>query len=461
MIRALLTLIVGVGLAVGALYLSQELGLSRPAAGPKLVFAPGVDLASELEKLGPNAKPQIIIPLGENLQERTTEALISIPEGGSITFEEGKYEFSSGLQVRVPGVTVRGQGQEKTILNFEKQLSGTGGEGLLVKADRFTCEDLTLEETKGDAVKVEGSNGVVFRRVSTLWHNEGNPKNGAYGLYPVNCKNVLIESCVAEGASDAGIYVGQSENIIVRNCRAEKNVAGIEIENSKNADVYQNIATNNAGGLLIFDLPGLPSGNGGNHRVYDNKVYKNNHANFAPEGNIVATVPAGTGLMVMATDNVEIFNNTIEDNKTSNTSVISFIFTGRKIEDKNYDPIPEGIYIHDNTFVGGGEAPSGTIKLLAGIIGTPYPDIIYDGIVNPAQVADGKPKDGKGIYVEKNKDGDFVNLRFDLIASPTDLLDPAKAKEHAAKLERDLSAVAGKIATRQEVKLDGIDLLVK
>jgi parallel beta-helix repeat protein len=459
MFRALITLVVGIGLAFGAFYLSQELGLSKPTAGPRLVFADGVDLAAELDKLGPNAKPQIVIPLGEKLQERTTEALISVPEGGSIVFEAGKYEFTSGLQMRVPGVTVLGQGQDKTILNFEKQLAGTGGEGFLVKADRFRCQDLTLEETKGDAVKVEGSNGVVFERVSTLWHNEGNPKNGAYGLYPVNCKNVLIESCVAEGASDAGIYVGQSENIIVRHCRAEKNVAGIEIENSKNADVYQNIATNNAGGLLIFDLPGLPSGNGGGHRVYDNKVYENNHVNFAPEGNIVATVPPGTGLMVMATDNVEVFNNTLEDNKTSNISVISFLFTGRKIEDKNYDPIPEGIYIHDNKFIGGGDKPAGMIKLLAALIGTPYPDVIYDGIVNPANVVEGKLKEGKGVYIENNQDADFINLRFDLVSSPTDLLEPGKAAEHAKRLERDLATMAGKIASRDAVKLD--DTVVK
>ena len=41
-------------------------------------------------------------------------------------------------------------------------------------------------------------------------------------------KRVLIEHSVAIGASDAGVYVGQSEQIIVRHNRAENNVAGIE-----------------------------------------------------------------------------------------------------------------------------------------------------------------------------------------------------------------------------------------
>jgi hypothetical protein len=43
--------------------------------------------------------------------------------------------------------------------------------------------------------------------------------------------------------------LGQSQNIIVKNSRAEFNVAGIEIENSYFADVFNNIATNNTGGI--------------------------------------------------------------------------------------------------------------------------------------------------------------------------------------------------------------------
>src|SRR5581483_10115819 len=100
----------------------------------------------------------------------------------------------------------------------------------------------------------------------------------------------------AIGASDAGIYVGQSQKVVVRKCRAEQNVAGIEIENCTDADVYENMATNNAGGLLVFDLPGLQAKNGRRVRVHDNQVFANNHENFAPKGNIVATVAPGTGM---------------------------------------------------------------------------------------------------------------------------------------------------------------------
>ena len=129
-----------------------------------------------------------------------------------------------------------------------------GAEGLLVTADDFIIEELAIEDTVGDALKINESTNVTIRRVRTEWTNGPDPENGAYGIYPVQSRNILIEEAVAIGAADAGIYVGQSSNIIVRNSRAEFNVAGIEIENSTYADVYDNVATNNTGGILGFDL---------------------------------------------------------------------------------------------------------------------------------------------------------------------------------------------------------------
>ena len=144
----------------------------------------------------------------------------------------------------------------------------------------------------------------------------------------------------------------------MRNSRAEYNVAGIEIENSTFADVYDNVATNNTGGILVFDLPNLEIQGGQGTRVFHNTVYENNTANFAPEGAIVGNVPAGTGLLILANDNIEIFENTFRDNNNVNLMVYSFVLGGRSIDDPNYDPYPEQIYIHDNQYEGGGTEPA-------------------------------------------------------------------------------------------------------
>ena len=243
-------------------------------------------------------------------------------------------------------------------------------------------EDLAIENTIGDALKINESNNVIIRRVRTEWTKGPDPENGAYGIYPVQSSHILIDSSVAIGAADAGIYVGQSSQIIVRNSRAEYNVAGIEIENSTFADVYDNVATNNTGGILVFDLPNLQVQGGQGTRVFNNAVYENNTANFAPEGAIVGNVPAGTGLLILANDNIEVFENNFRDNNNVNLMVYSFVLGGRSIDDPNYDPYPEQIYIHDNRFEGGGTAPAHT--LLAKwhkATGNHSPDIVWGGLV--------------------------------------------------------------------------------
>lgn len=271
-----------------------------------------------------------------SFEERLQEQLITAQPGDTIEIPAGVHDMTRSLSLNVSGVTIRGTGMHSSVLSFKNQVQGA--EGLLVNADNFVIEDVALEDTVGDALKINQSNNVTIRNVRTEWTGGPLTSNGAYGIYPVQSRNILIEGVVAIGASDAGIYVGQSSQIIVRNSRAEYNVAGIEIENSTFADVYDNITTNNTGGILVFDLPNLPVQGGRNTRVYNNQIYHNNVTNFAPAGNIVATVPAGTGLMVLANDNIEIFANRFADNQTSNILVVSYLITGLPTDDPNYDP---------------------------------------------------------------------------------------------------------------------------
>lgn len=391
-------------------------------------------------------KPVVhVVKPGPNAQKEAQTALIKVKPGEIVEFSDGKFDFTAQLSLTVPNVIVRGKGMDKTILNFKGQTQGS--EGFLAKADKFTIEDLAIEDTKGDCLKVEGATGVTFRNVRVEWTNEGKETNGAYGLYPVQCTDVLMEGCVAIAAADAGIYVGQSKNIIVRRCRAERNVAGIEIENSIGADVYENVATNNTGGLLIFDLPGLQHKvkNGRQVRAFANKVYSNNHVNFAPKGNIVATVPPGTGMMVMATKNVDLYDNDIKDNQSFNLAVISYLSVQRPHEDKEYHPTSEGVYIHDNRFSGGGKKPSGAFgTLLAGLVGSPLPDIVYDGIVDRSKLVNGKLPSDLGIYIKNNGDATFVNAN---LGDTTGKLKPS----------RDLKPFEGELPPLPVIKIAGVN----
>jgi len=310
---------------------------------------------------------------GADAEQQLQTALIEARPGDTVQLGRGRFELTAGLSLDVDRVTIRGEGEQRSVLSFTGQRRGA--EGLLITSDQVTLRDFAVENARGDAIKARDCNGIHIREVRVEWTGGPSPNNGAYGLYPVNCDNVLIERSIARGASDAGIYVGQSRNIIVRDNTAEYNVAGIEIENSFSADVFGNTATHNTGGILVFDLPGLPQKGGHNVRVFENRIVANDTPNFAPAGNIVAGVPTGTGVLIMANRNVHVFDNDIADNGTVNVLVTSY---RNEFEDREYNPIPRDIVIRDNRFGNTGFAPAGDLAALAQM-GVPIPDVIWDG----------------------------------------------------------------------------------
>lgn len=359
-----------------------------------------------------NGSQTSALPAAE-VEKRLQEELIKARPGSVIALPAGKFKFDRTLSLSVPKVTIRGEGMDKTILTFSGQKAGSAG--LLVKADDFAIEDIAIEDAAGDALKIDGGTNITIRRVRVEWTAGPQTTNGPYGLYPVNCKNVLIEDSVAIAASDAGIYVGQSEQVIVRRNRAERNVAAIEIENTKHADVYENTVSGNTGGILVFNLPDLPMQGGGYVRVFNNKVLENNTPNFAPKGQTVYNLATGTGLLVMAVKNVEIFDNEIRDNQSASINIVSYLSaaSAADIKNPNFNPYTESIYIHDNRISGGGTQPDTRLErwqVLAKVAGTPLGDILYDGIVEPK---DGKPASAAEAKICLSNNGDIKFLNFD------------------------------------------------
>jgi parallel beta-helix repeat protein len=333
------------------------------AALPLLALA--APLTAKTIAVGPSA----------NNQEALQTALIEAMPGDVVELAAGRYTLSDGLSLDVDRVTVRGAGPDKTVLDFKGQKSA--GEGLLVTADDVVLRGFAVEDARGDAIKSKGADRIVYHDLRVEWTGGPKETNGAYGIYPVSSTDVLIDKVVARGASDAGIYVGQSKNIVVRNSVAEMNVAGIEIENSYNADVHDNIATKNTGGVLVFDLPDLPQMGGHSVRIFNNRIVDNSTPNFAPKGNIVASVPSGTGVMVMANRNVHVFGNTIADNSTSNVMVVAY---KRPFTDKTYNPLPRDVVVRDNTHGRSGWAPQfAGGDMLAKAMGGAITPIFWDG----------------------------------------------------------------------------------
>ncbi len=283
--------------------------------------------------------------------------------GDTIEIQYGVY--SERVVIDLDNITVRGVANANgdwPVLDGKMQLT----DGIAANGNNFTVEKLAIKNYQGNGVIVDGATGVTFRDLDV-------DNLSLYGVYPVHCTNVLIERVKATHVADAGIYAGQSRDIVIRNSEADENVVGIEVENSINADVYGNIAYNNTAGISVHLLPQLPSKVSQQARVHNNVIGNNNLKNFGPSGTIVSAVPEGTGIIVLGADDVQVYENTIRDNRSVGVLVVSTALEF-KPEQLDVSPNPERVHLYGNTYIHNGYQPAKQITDL----GIPGEDIIWD-----------------------------------------------------------------------------------
>ena len=368
----------------------------------------------------------------ENQQKSILTQFLLAEDSTTIELPEGQFLFDKSLILEgKTNVIIKGQGVDKTILSFKGQTQGA--EGIRVaNSINITLQDFTIEDSAGDNIKVTDTNGIIFDNVKCGWTGIVDKDNGAYGFYPVLSQNVIIRNCEVFGASDAGIYVGQSDTVLIENNKAYWNVAGIESENSKEVIIRNNEAYENTGGILVFDLPGLTQ-YGKNIEVVNNKVYENNTENFAPPGNIVGVTPAGTGILVLATDGVNIHHNEISNNKTIAVGLVSYELVEamgfeksdggsgsqeelerKNQEDPNYNPYVRNVTVSNNTYSNSYWLPNMANdfgKLFVFKFGFSSPQVAWDGIESPDfYLENGSINPAYRICVNENEDVKTVNL---------------------------------------------------
>ncbi len=348
------------------------------------------------------------------------EELILAEPGTVIRLAAGTYQLDEPLSLEVDDVTIEGEGMDQTILDFSGQKEGAAG--LLITSDDATVQNLRVINTPKDGIKAQDCKRISFYRVAVDWEGEPTKTNGAYGLYPVQCDGVKVDKSYVRGASDAGIYVGQSQNIVVKNSLAEYNVAGIEIENSYAADVLGNVTRHNTAGILVFDLPNLPQQGGHSVRVMDNYSHDNDTANFAAEGTVVADVPRGIGILVMANRHVQVVNNKLDRNPSTHILVVTN-HDPEAEKDENYRKHPRQVYVAGNMMGEGGydmdpEKFYPATDLLAGRAA----DIVFDGVLPVFDVFFGTDDPalilGSGNKKFDGSDATFVDLDLVWAAIP-------------------------------------------
>lgn len=298
---------------------------------------------------------------GQSIQAAVNQA----QPGDTIKVFPGTYKETVYIDkddITLSGVIIKG---EWPLMDGEKKLN----DAVLYSGHGITVENLKIIHYKGNAIMGQAGNNYIIRHNWII-------DSGVYGIFPEFGKNGLIEHNVLSGIEDAAIYVGMCDNVDVRHNEVFDSVAGIEIENTRHALVENNYVHNNTGGILAFITPGLPIKTTFDVIIRNNFVVNNNHENFGQPGSLVASIPPGTGMLIMAADDVTIENNIISGNDNSGIAIVDLRFSAGLGVDPGSDPNPDGIRILDNFMINNGNNPVGDVKkLMMATFSSKGPDI--------------------------------------------------------------------------------------
>ena len=302
---------------------------------------------------------------GSSIQEAVKAAhpgdLIRVYPG---TYSENVYIDKNDISLQ--GVVINGKWP---VLDGKKEIN----DAFLYSGNGILIENFKIINYKGNAIMGQAGNNFVIR-------NNWIIDTGVYGIFPQYGKNGLIEHNVLSVIADAAIYVGMCDNVDVLHNEVFDNVAGIEIENSRHCLVENNYAHNNTGGLLAFVTPGLPIKTTFDIILRNNFVVNNNHENFGAPGSTVAGIPAGTGILIMAADDVIVENNIITGNINSGITIVDLATGDPKANDPNSEGNPDRVVILDNIMYDNGNDPTGELKaIMLTQMDTKGPDIFAYG----------------------------------------------------------------------------------
>ncbi len=359
-------LLLAIGVFVGKTFFSSsgETTVPMPSTMKYRNVGLSSDTAQVAQKKGFNGKI-IEVKKGGSIQQAVKAAnpgdLIRVFPG---TYSENVYIDKDDISLQ--GVVING---EWPTLDGKKEIN----DAFLYSGNGILIENFKIINYKGNGVMGQAGNNFVIR-------NNWIIDTGVYGIFPQYGKNGLIEHNVLSKIADAAIYVGMCDNVDVLHNEVFENVAGIEIENSRHCLVENNYAHDNTGGLLAFVTPGLPIKTTFDVIFRNNFVVNNNLENFGAPGSTVAGIPAGTGILIMAADDVIVENNIITGNNNTGITIVDLATGDPKANDPNSEGNPDRVVILDNIMFDNGNDPEGEIKaIMLTQMDTKGPDIFAYG----------------------------------------------------------------------------------
>ena len=236
----------------------------------------------------------------------------------------------------------------------------------------FTLDGLTIRHAGFSGVFLVGVDG---------YHLTGSRyvDNPVYGPYPVCSRHGLIDFNQVTGggsavgpSTDTGIYVGDDDQVTVRNNRVTNYVIGVVVENTINAVVRDNLLRGNTAGIYVAVFPDHPRPFTDDVVLERNQVLHNNLPNPVPadSGDAIGLVPTGAGIVNLGADRVVIRHNRVIGNDSLGVAIIQNPLAP---SDPRIEPNPDFNQVRGNVILHNGRNPDPVRAI------TPGADIVYDG----------------------------------------------------------------------------------
>jgi parallel beta-helix repeat protein len=236
----------------------------------------------------------------------------------------------------------------------------------------FTLKGLTIKHAGFSGVFLVGVDG--YRLTGSRYVD-----NPVYGPYPVCSRHGLIDFNQVTGggsavgpSTDTGIYVGDDNQVTVRNNRVTNYVIGVVVENTIHTTVTDNLLKGNTAGIYVAVFPNHPRPFT-DHVVIDrNQVLHNNLPNpvAADSGDEIGLVPTGAGIVNLGGDHVVIRDNRVLGNDSLGIAIVQNLLAPA---DPRIEPNPDFNQVRGNVILHNGQDPDPVRAI------TPGADIIYDG----------------------------------------------------------------------------------
>jgi parallel beta-helix repeat protein len=290
----------------------------------------------------------------------TIQAAVDMAQpGDKVRVPPGTYR--ENVRVTKDNITIRG--------GPDAIMDGTGLTGntgirvapaaLGTRINGFTLSGLTIQNYS--------RNGVLLLRVDNFHITDGTYiDNKEYGIFPIQSSGGVVDFNSVSGSHDAGIYVGQSNDVVIKKNQARDCTIGIEIENCSNIDVLKNTAKGNSIGIVVQLRPGLGVTVTSDITVIGNRLIANNRANPVTDPDeLLSLLPSGIGFLNVGGDNVLVRINTVSRNNTAGIIVAQLPPVVAAL-DQRINPFPDNNEIRDNVALQNGDDPDPKIAPLPG-----------------------------------------------------------------------------------------------